>query len=97
MCIRDRITTGEKYSGGRYILADAPLDKVPVFIKEGAIIPVADGEIRSTEDITEAVSYTHLAGSAVQPADHRGQETADTPCHSKAESFRAGSPALQNL
>jgi len=45
--------TGEKYSGGRYILADAPLDKVPVFIKAGAIIPVADGEIRSTEDITE--------------------------------------------
>ena len=34
---------------------------------------------------------------SVQPADHRGQETADTPCHSKAESFRAGSPALQNL
>ena len=32
--------TGEKYSGGRYILADAPLDKVPVFIKAGAIIPV---------------------------------------------------------
>ena len=27
----------------------------------------------------------------------RGQETADTPCHRKAESFRAGSPALQNL
>lgn len=45
--------TGEKYSGGRYILADAPLDKVPVFIKAGAIIPVADGEIRSTEDIIE--------------------------------------------
>ena len=45
--------TGEKYSGGRYILANAPLDKVPVFIKAGAIIPVADGEIRSTEDITE--------------------------------------------
>lgn len=45
--------TGEKYSGGRYILADAPLDKVPVFIKAGAIIPVADGEISSTEDITE--------------------------------------------
>ena len=45
--------TGEKYSGGRYILADAPLDKVPVFIKAGAIIPVADGEIRFTEDITE--------------------------------------------
>ena len=24
--------TGEKYSGGRYILADAPLDKVPVWM-----------------------------------------------------------------
>ena len=30
-------------------------------------------------------------------ADHIGQETAHTPCHSKAENFRAGSPALQNL
>lgn len=44
--------TGEQYEGGRYILADAPLDKVPLYIKAGAIIPVADGEINSTEDIT---------------------------------------------
>lgn len=44
--------TNEKYIGGKYILADAPLDKVPLFIKAGAIIPVAKGKIRSTEDIT---------------------------------------------
>lgn len=44
--------TGEKYEGGRYILADAPLDKVPLYMKAGAIIPVAEGNIKSTEDIT---------------------------------------------
>lgn len=37
---------------GKYILADAPLDKVPVFIRAGAILPVAEGNIQSTEDIT---------------------------------------------
>lgn len=44
--------TNEKYTGGKYILADAPLDKVPVFIRAGAILPVAEGNIQSTEDIT---------------------------------------------
>ena len=45
--------TNEKYTGGRYILADAPLDQIPIFIKAGAIIPVAEGNFHSTEDITE--------------------------------------------
>ena len=44
--------TNEKYTGGKYILADAPLDKVPVSIRAGAILPVAEGNIQSTEDIT---------------------------------------------
>lgn len=44
--------TNEKYTGGKYILADAPLDKVPVFIRAGAILPVAEGNIQFTEDIT---------------------------------------------
>ncbi len=47
------ITTQAKNTVAADILSDAPLDKLPVFIKAGAIIPVADGEIRSTEDITE--------------------------------------------
>lgn len=45
--------TREKYTGGRYILVDAPLDKILIFIKAGAIIPVAEGNFHSTEDITE--------------------------------------------
>ncbi|AZR74780.1 alpha-glucosidase [Anoxybacter fermentans] len=32
--------TGEKYSGRRSILVDAPLSKMPIFIKAGSIIPM---------------------------------------------------------
>lgn len=31
--------TGERYEGKNYILADAPLDVLPIYIKEGSIIP----------------------------------------------------------
>ncbi len=33
--------TGEKYSGNSYILADAPLEKMPLFVRAGAIIAIA--------------------------------------------------------
>jgi alpha-D-xyloside xylohydrolase len=32
--------TGKYYDGGQTILADAPLEKVPLFVKEGSVIPV---------------------------------------------------------
>jgi alpha-glucosidase len=35
-----RLSTGEKFTGGRSIIADAPLTDLPVFIKAGAIIPM---------------------------------------------------------
>lgn len=47
--------TGEKYIGGKYILADAPINKLPLFAKAGAILPVAVGQPQSTEDIKEIV------------------------------------------
>jgi len=31
---------GTRYEGGRYILADAPLNKIPLFARAGAIIPM---------------------------------------------------------
>ncbi len=31
--------TGEYYQGGQFIKADAPIDKIPLFVKEGSIIP----------------------------------------------------------
>ncbi|MBW4468068.1 MAG: glycoside hydrolase family 31 protein [Pegethrix bostrychoides GSE-TBD4-15B] len=33
--------TGEKLSGGRHILADAPLEKMPLYVRAGAVIPLA--------------------------------------------------------
>jgi len=33
--------TKERLEGGRYIIADAPLDRIPLYVREGAIIPMA--------------------------------------------------------
>ena len=59
--------TGKRYTGGKYILAEAPIDHLPLFAKAGAIIPVAVGEPECVEDITEVAlevfpgngSFTH--------------------------------------
>ncbi|WP_123041595.1 TIM-barrel domain-containing protein [Cohnella candidum] len=34
--------TGERYAGGRHVLAEAPLESMPLFVKAGAIIPVKE-------------------------------------------------------
>lgn len=34
--------TGKEYEGGKYHLVEAPLDKMPLFVKAGAIIPMAE-------------------------------------------------------
>ncbi len=44
--------TGERYRGGRYIVADAPLDKLPLFARAGAIVPVAQGTPQCTDEIS---------------------------------------------
>ena len=47
--------TGKRYTGGRYILADAPADRMPLFAKAGAVIPVSVGTPQSVEEITEVI------------------------------------------
>ena len=47
--------TGKRYTGGKYILADAPADRMPLFAKAGAVIPVSAGKPQSVEDITEVI------------------------------------------
>ena len=34
--------TNERYAGGQWIDADAPLEKIPLFVKAGSILPVAE-------------------------------------------------------
>ena len=45
--------TGKRYVGGKYILADAPLDTMPLFARAGAILPVSVGDPQCVEEITE--------------------------------------------
>ena len=46
--------TGEVHEGGKYVIADAPMDKLPLFVKAGSIIPL--GEITQyTSKKTEAI------------------------------------------
>lgn len=47
--------TGKRYSGGRYVLADAPLERLPLFARAGAVIPVSVGKPQSVEEITEVL------------------------------------------
>jgi alpha-D-xyloside xylohydrolase len=34
--------TGETYEGGRAVTVDAPLDRIPLFLRDGARLPVAE-------------------------------------------------------
>ena len=45
--------TGERHSGGQTILADAPLETMPVFVRAGSIIPVGP-DIQFTGDQPDA-------------------------------------------
>jgi len=53
--------TCERYTGGKYFLADAPLDRMPLFARAGAIIPVSVGNPQSTEEL-DAVMLEVFAG-----------------------------------
>jgi hypothetical protein len=39
--------TGERVEGGRVVEREAPLDLIPVYVRQGAIIPLADPEVQT--------------------------------------------------
>jgi alpha-glucosidase len=54
-----RFSTGEKFEGGKVILADAPLTDLPVFVKAGAIIPMQN-VIQSTNEKGDGILEINL-------------------------------------
>jgi len=73
--------TGKRFVGGKYILADAPLDTIPLYVKAGSVIPVSAGDPQCTDDIhavyLEAFSgngdYLHYSDDGVSCAYKRGE------------------------
>jgi alpha-D-xyloside xylohydrolase len=58
--------TGKFYEGGQTINADAPLDKMPLFVKEGAILPVGPELQYASEKPADPITlyvYTGADGS----------------------------------
>jgi alpha-D-xyloside xylohydrolase len=51
--------TNEEYQGGQYITADAPLDKIPLFVKAGAIIPRAETALSTAEQNGDLIIHVY--------------------------------------
>jgi alpha-D-xyloside xylohydrolase len=54
--------TGEKIEGGQKLKIAVPLDRIPVFVKEGSLIPLAKPTL-STEDPASRELSMHIYGS----------------------------------
>jgi alpha-D-xyloside xylohydrolase len=51
--------TGEHYSGGQTIIADAPLDTMPLYVRSGSIVPIGP-DIQHTGESTDAPIELHI-------------------------------------
>jgi alpha-D-xyloside xylohydrolase len=51
--------TNERYAGGTTIEVTAPLDTIPLFVKDGSIIPMTAPAL-STEEQTGETEYRHF-------------------------------------
>ena len=77
--------TGEAYEGGRYVTVPAPLDKTPLFVKEGSMVPtipvvmnteearLAPITIRCFPKNGQTVSYTLYEDDGVSLGYTRGE------------------------
>ncbi|WP_342346107.1 DUF5110 domain-containing protein [Paenibacillus mangrovi] len=54
--------TGDKLKGGRYILAECPLETMPIYMKAGAIVPEGPLLHHADEQADETVTF-HIYGA----------------------------------
>jgi alpha-D-xyloside xylohydrolase len=55
--------TNEMYSGGQTITTDAPLDKIPLFVKAGSIVPVGPNVQYATQSNNESLEIRIYEGA----------------------------------
>ncbi len=58
--------TNKKYEGGQYVTVDAPIDRMPIFVKAGSILPVAEGLAYASQKPEEPVKLMVYPGSRLQ-------------------------------
>ncbi len=78
--------SGKRYTGAAYITISTPLDRIPVFIKAGAIIPVREGlhyGIMRFDNIFKEVTVVAYPGSSsgIQYRDESGKEYSNFDLH----------------
>lgn len=56
------LLSGKHYGGGQTITADAPLERIPVFVPEGSLLPVGPEMERSDEKSAETIDLYVFAG-----------------------------------
>lgn len=56
--------TNERYAGGQWIEAQAPIDRIPLFVRAGAIIPVTAEDICCTREMEEQDIILRVYGGA---------------------------------
>lgn len=54
--------TGQRYSGGQTILADAPLDTMPLYVRAGSIIPMGPDIQHSGEGVNQPIDLLVYPG-----------------------------------
>lgn len=55
--------TGEQFEGGRNIVCDAPIDKIPILIKAGSILPMGPFLQHSTEKLADPIELRVYPGT----------------------------------
>lgn len=51
--------TNKRLSGGSYVIVDAPIDKIPLFIRAGSIIPMEEG-LQYAQQVSEKPFQIHI-------------------------------------
>lgn len=67
--------SNEKYEGGQYVTVEAPIDRIPVFVKAGAVIPVADGLVYAQQEPKKPIQLWFILGQMVSLYCMRMKET----------------------
>ena len=59
--------TNRHYEGGQWIEADAPIDVIPLYVREGSIIPTCD-HAQSTEELSRDITLRVYSGRSAEYA-----------------------------